>query len=279
MGNFTPNSVYNIDCIEGMKKYLGDGDVDVIVTSPPYNLNIKYSKYNDTIPRQEYLDWIETVAGECNRVLNDKGSFFLNIGYTGKDPWVAFEVAFRLRDTFVLQNTIHWIKNISILKEDAGKYPNIVGDIAVGHFKPINSKLYLTKCHEYIFHFTKKGNVELEKLAVGVPYQDKTNIGRWKAAKQDLRDRGDTWFIPYETIWSADKQRPHPSTYPIKLPLMCIKLHGTERTKLVMDPFMGIGNTAIAAQRLGIDYIGFEIDESYIKTFESRTKSELSGFR
>jgi site-specific DNA-methyltransferase (adenine-specific) len=279
MGNFTPNTVYNIDCIEGMKKYLGNGDVDVIVTSPPYNLNIKYNKYDDTIPRQEYLNWIEKVADECNRVLNDKGSFFLNIGYTGKDPWVAFEVAFRLRNKFVLQNTIHWIKSISILKEDAGRYPNIIGDIAVGHFKPVNSKLYLTKCHEYIFHFTKKGDVDLEKLAVGVPYQDKSNIGRWKAAKQDLRDRGDTWFIPYETIWSKDKQRPHPSTYPIKLPLMCVKLHGIEKTKLVMDPFMGIGNTAIACQRLGIDYIGFEIDESYIKTFESRTKSELSFFK
>jgi site-specific DNA-methyltransferase (adenine-specific) len=279
MGNFTPNTVYNIDCIEGMKKYLGNGDVDVIVTSPPYNLNIKYNKYDDTIPREEYLNWIEKVADECNRVLNDKGSFFLNIGYTGKDPWVAFEVAFRLRNKFVLQNTIHWIKSISILKEDAGRYPNIIGDIAVGHFKPVNSKLYLTKCHEYIFHFTKKGDVDLEKLAVGVPYQDKSNIGRWKAAKQDLRDRGDTWFIPYETIWSKDKQRPHPSTYPIKLPLMCVKLHGIEKTKLVMDPFMGIGNTAIACQRLGIDYIGFEIDESYIKTFESRTKSELSFFK
>lgn len=279
MGNFTPNTVYNIDCIEGMKEYFGNGDVDVIVTSPPYNLNIKYNKYDDTIPRQEYLNWIEKVADECNRVLNDKGSFFLNIGYTGKDPWVAFEVAFRLRNKFVLQNTIHWIKSISILKEDAGRYPNIIGDIAVGHFKPVNSKLYLTKCHEYIFHFTKKGDVDLEKLAVGVPYQDKSNIGRWKAAKQDLRDRGDTWFIPYETIWSKDKQRPHPSTYPIKLPLMCVKLHGIEKTKLVMDPFMGIGNTAIACQRLGIDYIGFEIDESYIKTFESRTKSELSFFK
>jgi len=279
MGLFTPNKVYNIDCIEGMKKYLGNGDVDVIVTSPPYNLNIKYNKYDDTIPRQEYLNWIEKVADECNRVLNDKGSFFLNIGYTGKDPWVAFEVAFRLRNKFVLQNTIHWIKSISILKEDAGRYPNIIGDIAVGHFKPVNSKLYLTKCHEYIFHFTKKGDVELEKLAVGVPYQDKSNIGRWKAAKQDLRDRGDTWFIPYETIWSKDEQRPHPSTYPIKLPQMCIKLHGIEKTKLVMDPFMGIGNTAIACQRLGIDYIGFEIDESYIKTFESRTRSELSFFK
>lgn len=279
MGFFTPNTVYNIDCIEGMKKYLGNGDVDVIVTSPPYNLNIKYNKYDDTIPRQEYLNWIEKVADECNRVLNDKGSFFLNIGYTGKDPWVAFEVAFRLRNKFVLQNTIHWIKSISILKEDAGRYPNIIGDIAVGHFKPVNSKLYLTKCHEYIFHFTKKGDVELEKLAVGVPYQDKSNIGRWKAAKQDLRDRGDTWFIPYETIWSKDEQRPHPSTYPIKLPQMCIKLHGIKKTKLVMDPFMGIGNTAIACQRLGIDYIGFEIDESYIKTFESRTRSELSFFK
>ena len=279
MGNFTQNTVYNIDCIEGMKKYLGNGDVDVIVTSPPYNLNIKYNKYDDTIPRQEYLNWIEKVADECNRVLNDEGSFFLNIGYTGKDPWVAFEVAFRLRNKFVLQNTIHWIKSISILKEDAGRYPNIIGDIAVGHFKPVNSKLYLTKCHEYIFHFTKKGDVDLEKLAVGVPYQDKSNIGRWKAATQDLRDRGDTWFIPYETIWSKDKQRPHPSTYPIKLPLMCVKLHGIEKTKLVMDPFMGIGNTAIACQRLGIDYIGFEIDESYIKTFESRTKSELSFFK
>lgn len=279
MSLFTPNTVYNIDCIEGMKKYLGNGDVDVIVTSPPYNLNIKYNKYDDTIPRQEYLNWIEKVADECNRVLNDKGSFFLNIGYTGKDPWVAFEVAFRLRNKFVLQNTIHWIKSISILKEDAGRYPNIIGDIAVGHFKPVNSKLYLTKCHEYIFHFTKKGDVELEKLAVGVPYQDKSNIGRWKAAKQDLRDRGDTWFIPYETIWSKDEQRPHPSTYPIKLPQMCIKLHGIKKTKLVMDPFMGIGNTAIACQRLGIDYIGFEIDESYIKTFESRTRSELSFFK
>jgi len=261
-----------------MRKYLDHESVDVIVTSPPYNLKIKYNKYDDTIPRQDYLNWIREVGDECHRVLNRDGSFFLNIGYTGTDPWVAFDVANQLRDKFVLQNTIHWIKSISILKEDAGKYPNIIGDIAVGHFKPVNSKHFLTKCHEYIFHFTKTGRVTLDKLAVGVPYQDKSNIGRWKAATQDIRERGDTWFIPYETIWSKDKQRPHPSTYPIKLPYMCIKLHGVENTKLVMDPFMGIGNTAIACQRLHINYIGFEIDDSYIKTFNHRIKSELSFF-
>jgi site-specific DNA-methyltransferase (adenine-specific) len=278
MKSYTPNTVYNMDCIEGMRKYLDNESVDVIVTSPPYNLNIKYNKYDDTIPRQDYLNWIKEVGNECNRVLNKDGSFFLNIGYTGKDPWVAFDVANQLRDKFVLQNTIHWIKSISILKEDAGKYPNIIGDIAVGHFKPVNSKHFLTKCHEYIFHFTKNGRVTLDKLAVGVPYQDKSNIGRWKAATQDIRDRGDTWFIPYETIWSKDKQRPHPSTYPIKLPYMCIKLHGEKNTKLVMDPFMGIGNTALACQRLKINYIGFEIDESYIETYKNRVKSELSFY-
>ncbi len=50
---------------------------------------------------------------------------------------------------------------------------------------------------------------------------------------------------------------------------MCIKLHGVEKTKLVLDPFMGIGNTAIACQSLGINYIGFEIDNSYVKIAES----------
>ncbi len=55
---------------------------------------------------------------------------------------------------------------------------------------------------------------------------------------------------------------------------MCIKLHGLDRTNLVLDPFMGIGNTAIACLRLGIDYIGFEIDESYIEIAKEKVKIE-----
>jgi site-specific DNA-methyltransferase (adenine-specific) len=264
-----------MDCIEGMKKYLEDKEIDVIVTSPPYNLGIKYNSYDDTISREQYLCWMENVSKECKRVLSDEGSFFLNIGYKSKDPWVAWEVAFRLRKHFALQNVIHWIKSIAIPKSDVGKYENIRGDIAVGHFKPVKSKRYINKCHEYIFHFTKKGSVELDKLAVGVPYQDKSNIGRWKSVKRDLRDRGDTWFIPYETIWSRKKQRPHPATFPVQLPIMCIKLHGKEKTKFVLDPFMGIGNTAIACLNLGIDFIGFEIDESYVETAKQQKMQNL----
>ncbi len=269
------NQVYVVDCLEGMKQFLDDGEVDVIVTSPPYNLGINYNSYDDSGSRQEYLDWMETFAKECKRVLSDSGSFFLNIGYKSKDPWVAWEVAFRFRKYFVLQNVIHWVKSIALPQEDTGNYPNIQGDIAVGHFKPVNSNRFVNRCHEYIFQFTKNGNVELDKLAVGIPYQDKTNIGRWKKATKDLRDRGDTWFIPYQTIWSRKKQRPHPSTFPPKLPMMCIKLHGVKKTKLVLDPFMGIGNTAVACLRLGVDFIGFEMDQKYAETAQQQINNEL----
>jgi len=270
------NRVYVMDCLEGMRKFLEDGEVDVVVTSPPYNIGTKYRKYDDLIPRQQYLDWIEEVAKEIKRVLKDDGSFFLNIGHKPTDPWVAWEVAFRLRKHFVLQNVIVWVKSIAIEKKDVGDYPNIRGDIAVGHYKPIQSRRFLNDCFEYIFHFTKNGDVELDRLAIGVPYQDKTNIGRWKSATRDLRCRGNTWFIPYETIWNKEKQRPHPSAFPPKLPEMCIKLHGLHRTRLVLDPFMGIGSTAVACVRLGVDWIGFEIDEYYAGIAEKRVKEMLS---
>lgn len=278
MVKYEKNRIYVMDCIKGMRQFFEKDKVDVIVTSPPYNLGIKYNHYDDTISREEYLSWLEEVGKECKRILKDDGSFFLNLGYKSKDLWVAWEVAFRFRKHFVLQNVIHWIKSIAIRKEDVGKYPNINGDIAVGHFKPVNSKRFINKCHEYIFHFTKNGDVKLDKLSVGVPYQDKSNIGRWKQATRDLRDRGDTWFIPYETIWSRKKQRPHPSTFPSKLPMMCIKLHGLEKTKLVLDPFMGIGSTAIACQKLGVDYVGFEIDESYVNIAEQIVKKNLLNY-
>ena len=64
-----------IDCIEGMKK-LPDKSIDIVVTSPPYNLGIKYRNYEDTKTREEYLLWSRAWAREVKRVLADKGSFF-----------------------------------------------------------------------------------------------------------------------------------------------------------------------------------------------------------
>jgi site-specific DNA-methyltransferase (adenine-specific) len=254
---------YLKDCITGLKENVGDKSADVVVTSPPYNIGTGYSSYKDELPREKYLTWMEEVGIAVKQSLTDDGSFFLNIGNKLKDPWIAWDVAHVLRKYFVLQNVIHWVKSIAISKAEVGNYPNIAGDIAVGHFKPIMSNRFLNDCHEYIFHFTKYGDVHLDKLAVGVSYQDKTNIERWKAAnKEDRRDRGNMWFIPYQTIQSRSKQRPHPATFPVKLPEMCIRLHGN--AKLVVDPFVGIGSAAVAAMRLGISFVGFEIDKEYL---------------
>lgn len=250
---------YLKDCITGLKENVKDKSADVVVTSPPYNIGTSYSSYKDELPYEGYLTWIEEVGIAIKEAL----TVFLNIGNKPKDPWIAWDVAYVLRKYFVLQNVIHWVKSIAISKAEVGNYPNIAGDIAVGHFKPIVSKRFLNDSHEYIFHFTKYGNVHLDKLAVGVSYQDKTNIGRWKATnKEDRRDRGNIWFIPYQTIRSRSKQRPHPATFPVKLPDMCIRLHGN--AKLVIDPFIGIGSTAVAAMRLGISFVGFEIDKEYL---------------
>jgi site-specific DNA-methyltransferase (adenine-specific) len=254
---------YLKDCITGLKENVKDRSADVVVTSPPYNIGTSYGSYKDELPREKYLTWIEEVGIAVKQSLTDDGSFFLNIGNKLKDPWIAWDVAYVLRKYFVLQNVIHWVKSIAISKAEVGNYPNIAGDIAVGHFKPIMSNRFLNDCHEYIFHFTKYGDVHLDKLAVGVSYQDKTNIERWKAAnKEDRRDRGNMWFIPYQTIQSRSKQRPHPATFPVKLPEMCIRLHGN--AKLVVDPFVGIGSAAVAAMRLGISFVGFEIDKEYL---------------
>jgi site-specific DNA-methyltransferase (adenine-specific) len=258
---------YLKECIAGMEENVKECSVDVVVTSPPYNIGVRYGSYNDSMPRAKYLEWIEQVGIAAKRALADDGSFFLNVGNKPKDQWIAWDVAAVLRKHFVLQNVMHWVKSIAINKSDVGNYPNISGDIAVGHFKPIVSNRFLNDCHEYIFHFTKTGDVHLDKLAIGTPYQDKTNIGRWKSATADLRDRGNTWFIPYETIKSKS-DRPHPATFPEKLPEMCIKLHGG--AKLVMDPFAGIGSTAAAAINLGSSFVGFEIDKDYLETAISR---------
>jgi site-specific DNA-methyltransferase (adenine-specific) len=233
---------------------------------------VRYRTYEDSKPRDEYLAWIESVGVEILRVLEPEGSFFLNVGSRPADPWLAWDIANRLRGHFVLQNVIHWIKSIAIGKKSVGNYPGIIGDIAVGHYKPITSPRFLHDSHEYIFHFTKTGEVRLDRLAVGVPYQDKTNIGRWSAAKDDMRCRGNTWFIPYETIRERAAQRPHPSTFPVQLPEMCLRLHGLAATKLVLDPFMGLGSTAVAARRLGVDCVGFDIDTYYLDVAASRLK-------
>ncbi len=258
-----PNHIYQEDCITFMQKMReGNMLVDVIVTSPPYNIGKDYGPgINDSRPRDEYLCWMEEVAEKSSKVLKENGSFFLNIYGRSSDRILPLEVAIRFAKHYKLQNDISWIKSIAVEKEDIGKN-NGFPEGSIGHFNSDRGDKYLSNMHEYIFHFTKNGDVELDKKAIGVKHQDKSNIERW-GKTEDKRDRGDVWFIPYKTI---QESRPHPTEFPVKLPELCIKLCRIKPNMFVYDPFMGSGNTAIVCKCLGVNYIGTELNGDYIET-------------
>ncbi|MCI4339236.1 MAG: site-specific DNA-methyltransferase [Thermoplasmata archaeon] len=267
-------TLWHEDAVEGMAGRLGRRRADVVVTSPPYNLGVPYRSYADSRPRAQYLAWLGSVAAAVDRVLARNGSFFLNIGGRPKDPWLPWDVAREVGRRFVLQNVVHWVKSIAIDRGSAGRAAALEGDLALGHYKPLVSDRYLHGAHEYVFQFTRRGDVRLDRLAIGVPYQDKSNVDRWQRAGTDKRCRGNTWFLPYSTIRERARDRPHPATFPPELPEWCLRLHGLGRVRLAVDPFVGIGASAVAAVRCGVDFVGFELDAEYLRVAATRVRAE-----
>tara|TARA_B100002051_G_scaffold164173_1_gene155149 strand:+ start:87 stop:1097 length:1011 start_codon:yes stop_codon:yes gene_type:complete len=148
------HQIINQDCINWMDSQ-SEGLIDCIITSPPYNLDIKYGNYGDDLPRDSYLKWLGDVAKSSKRILKEEGHFFLNVGYSNVDPWVAMDVAQVFREHFVLQNNFTWVKHIA------------VKDKGYGQYKPITSKRFTSVTTESIFHFTKTGNVQVDRLSIG----------------------------------------------------------------------------------------------------------------
>ena len=261
------NIIHLQDCVDGMLA-LPKGSVDIVITSPPYNLGIDYGTYRDNKPRQDYLAWLDSVFKAVDHCLKDNGHFWLNVGYSNADPWVAMDVAQVARDHFVLQNSIMWVKSIYVNSKTSG------------HFKPINSKRYISPTWEHLFHFTKNGTVEMNRLGVGVPYEwFEANLRNPKTAatKPNLRCKGNTWFIPYDTISNKAKHRGnHPATYPVALVEDAIKVSGIT-SGVLLDPFMGSGTSAVAAVKCGLEYIGFDIDKNYIQFAEDRIADVIAN--
>ena len=235
--------------------------VDVVVTSPPYNLGLDYTAYDDRLTENDYLDWMTNVATGIRRVMRPDASFFLNVGGSSSKPWLPFELLVRLRSLFTLQNHITWVKSITTATETSG------------HFKPISGERFLHHNHEHIFHLTISGAVKLDRLSIGVPFKDKSNIRR-RGHAQDLRCRGNTWFIPYKTVQRRSQKFNHPGTFPVDLPRWCIRLHGMDDA-VVLDPFAGTGTTLVAAELEGARGIGIEMDRTYVMIARARIADQM----
>ena len=317
-------AVIKKDCIDWMSEQK-ENSIDCVITSPPYNLNIKYAEYKDNLSRQEYLEWLGRISDNIQRVLKEKGHFFLNMGSINSDPYIAMDVCQVFRENFFLQNNFTWVKHIA------------VHDTGYGQYKPITSKRYVSNTTESIFHFTKDGNAEVDRLATG--QRNKTHdkypelysegrhiaVARRKISKrlgfknyklfmsgsdndekedfetllnEELKKNpydpnkpkciGNAWFIPYTPTSKLSKnigaqadhnfrkvsRGNHPATFPLMLPIQCIKFSGIKKGSIVYDPFVGTGTTVLAATISKMKGIGTDIDKNYIEFSKKRLLTE-----
>jgi site-specific DNA-methyltransferase (adenine-specific) len=157
---------------------------------------------------------------------------------------MAMDCGFKLNDTII------WVKN---------------------HYKPIQGHRRLNNLTEFIFVLYKGKMPKLNRLAVGVPYVDKTNAKRFNGGL-NLHCAGNVWYIDYPTINKSD-EKPHPDRFPLELPERCIKLCGYN-VETVLDPYCGSGTVGIACKNLNKSFIGIELNPIHV----ARATSILSSF-
>lgn len=211
-----------------------------IITSPPYNIGVNYGSFKDSLSFDDYKEFSKSWIKEALRL---SPIVMINFGARTSEPVMLCHFGVWCSEVGVLQQTIVWVKSIS------------VKDKSYGHYKPVNSARYLNNLYENIYVVTRDGSYPLDKLSVGVPYQDKSNLTR-RGIKQDKRDRGNIIFLPYKTRNAKEK---HPATFPKELAAYMISLTGTKR--MIFDPFAGTGATLDAAYELNLEAEGTDIKD------------------
>lgn len=237
------NKIYNMDCLSGLK-LIPSNSVDLIVTSPPYNIDIDYDIYKDYKPWSEYCDWIKEWIYECYRVLKPDGKICINhyINYHDKHANMS---RFPLFDIYNIGKKIGLNPHKLIIWEDVTRRK----------FTAWGS--WLSASAPFI-------NTPYEGILIFYKYQWKKQCkGECTISKEDFMEG-------VSGVWKVGTCRGETKAcFPERLPQMCIDLF-TYVGDTVLDPFMGSGTTAVAAVKKGRNYIGFEISQEYCKIAEKR---------
>ena len=222
---------------------LPDASVHLMVTSPPYNVG---KEYDADLTLAEYRAFLRRVWTEVHRVLVPGGRACINIANLGRKPYVPLH-AYMVEDMqavgFLMRGEIIWDKDAS-----AG-----VSTAWGSWMSPANPTL--RDVHEYILVFSKA------TFRRANPQQRAATISR----EEFLEFTKSIWRFP-----SASARRiGHPAPFPEALPYRCIQLY-TFADEVVLDPFMGSGQTALAALETGRRFVGFEISPEYAALARTR---------
>jgi site-specific DNA-methyltransferase (adenine-specific) len=269
--------------------------VQLVVTSPPYNVDKDYTDHNDDLRLDEYLAMLGAVWRECYRALAPGGRLCVNVANTDRKPYLSLV---SLIDEQLRTSDCRWLHRGHIIW-DKGASAGI--STAWGSFAR-SSNPTLRDVHEYITVWSKDqlrldgggptGITGNEFVAwtrsIWRPEDRLKDLERKILAKlTDARRRGkdDGWIAESiarsvwaqaaeegsESIWSMTTETgvDHPAPFPEELPRRLMLLY-TQRGDVVLDPFMGSGSTAVAAVMEGRHYVGFEISAEYCRIAEER---------
>jgi len=221
---------------------LPDASVHLMVTSPPYNVG---KDYDEDFSLDEYLAFLRRVWAEVYRVLVPGGRACVNVANLGRRPYIPLH-------TFIIED---WLALGALMRGEIiwNKAASSAGSTAWGSWTSAANPT-LRDVHEYILVFSKG------------------QFGR--AAKDRVNTISKDEFLEFtKSVWTfpAEKARKvgHPAPFPVELPRRLIQLY-TFEGDVVLDPFMGSGQTAIAAAQAGRHYVGYEISEEYAALAERR---------
>jgi site-specific DNA-methyltransferase (adenine-specific) len=226
-----------------------DCSIHLVVTSPPYNVG---KAYDQDLTLDEYRAFLKRVFQEVWRVLVPGGRLCLNIANLGRKPYIplhAFIVQDLLDLDYLMRGEIIWNKASS-------SSPSTAWGSWCSAQNPT-----LRDVHEYILVFSKD---TFSREGLG----RKSTISR----EEFLEFTKSVWTFPAEPA----KKVGHPAPFPEELPYRLIQLY-TFEGEVVLDPFMGSGQTALAAIRSRRRYVGYEISEKYVKLAERRIKERQQG--
>jgi DNA modification methylase len=231
---------------------LPENSVHLMVTSPPYNVGKEYDR-NFTL--EEYLDFLKRVWEEVYRVLVPGGRACINIANLGRKPYIPLH-AFIIEDMidlgYLMRGEIIWNKASSASPSTAwGSWLSA-------------SNPTLRDIHEYILVFSK------DTFRRKPPKKRRNTITR------------EEFLELTKSVWTfsavSATQVGHPAPFPTELPHRCIQLY-TFEDEVVLDPFVGSGQTAMAAIETKRHYVGYDIDEGYAQLAEKRIRDFLIEFK
>jgi site-specific DNA-methyltransferase (adenine-specific) len=260
------NKIYNGDILEMFGK-TPDNFIDLIVTSPPYNVGIDYSDWNDKLPFDEYFEWVEKWLRECYRTLKPDGRIALNIPYEANFGDRGGRVFFTAEYYKVLQKVGFKFFGMVDLNEPAS-HRNKTS--AWGSWMSASGP-YINNAKECVLLGYKESHIKLNKGESQWSYEEVQVLDKVKKVyKQEDKDEF-MKLVFAEWDYFADTRSLTTATFSEDIPSKAIKIM-TYKDDLVLDCFSGSGTTAVSAIKLGRNYIGFEISPEYHKISLKRIK-------